>query len=148
MYLYRYLEVEKSSNHLCFTVSFGECAASEWRSKILALLCSSCCIVMKLVLNVYSKIKFVALQRTLNSYVSAWVEKLAFFLTRTPLVCVKTRIVLSMRTSKIATSQCAGALSYDKILRLLSKMRQTPNSLIQTRKASKCFSFASLLRMQ
>ena len=70
----------------CFTVSFSQRAASECNLKILALLWSSCCIVMKLVLYVYSKIKFVTLQRTLNSFFSAWAEKLEFLLTRTSLV--------------------------------------------------------------
>ena len=72
-------------NPLCFTVSFGQRAASECNSKILALLLSSCCIVMKIVLDIYTKIKFVALQRTLRSYVSAKAEKLEFLLTRTTL---------------------------------------------------------------
>ena len=41
---------------------------------------------MKLVLNIYIRIMFVTLQRTLRSYVSALAEKLEFLLTRTSLV--------------------------------------------------------------
>ena len=41
---------------------------------------------MKLVLNIYIRIVFVTLQRTLRSYVSALAEKLEFLLTRTSLV--------------------------------------------------------------
>ena len=37
-------------------------------------------IVKKLLLHIYLKIKFVMVQRTLNSYASAWAEMLEFLL--------------------------------------------------------------------